>query len=121
LNLKVLNVNLQTIDDMDKFNNRPKAFWGAVISAAGSLLGTGLSAIAANKQAKREAREQRYQRNIQEAASLNDSFNNTEYIDDFRDRFSFKLGGNVAPRKESKPAVNFKDRLPKLRVRGSQR
>lgn len=116
-----MNVNLQTIDDMNEFNDRPKAFWGALISAAGSLIGAGLSAISANKQAKREKIEQRHQQNLEEAASLNESFNNTEYIDDFRDRFSFKLGGNVAPRKESKPAVNFKDRLPKLRVRGSQR
>lgn len=106
---------------MDKFNNRPKAFWGAIIGAASSLIGTGLNALAANKQARQQQREQQYQRNLQQAAALNQGYNNTEYMDDFRDRFSYKLGGNVAPRKESKAAVNFKDRLPKLRVRGSQR
>lgn len=114
---------------------RPKMFWGAAISGAGSGLsgaatgasigsivpgiGTGVGAAVGGaiglisgifghkskeKQLKKEAAQQDFQNRIQTAAQLNAAAANTEYADAYRDRFTFKLGGNVSPQR-------YKDRF----------
>lgn len=125
-------------------DRRPKAFLGALLGAAGGVVGSivpgvgtalgaavgsaigGIadSAINSNKQKKaagRQERAQQYQVNVKEAEALNNAYAATEYQKDFRDRFSFGLGGRVRTDNMSntpKPAVIFKDRTPKLQVGG---
>lgn len=129
---------------MEEFHGRQKAFLGALLGGVGAVagsiipgVGTALggaigsavggiadSAINANKQRKAansQARAQQYQVNIKEAESLNNALANTEYQKDFRDRFTFGLGGRVRTdnmNNTPKPAVIFKDRTPKLQVGG---
>lgn len=129
---------------MEEFGERKKAFLGALLGAAGGIVGSivpgvgtalgaavgsaigGIadSAINSNKQKKaanRQNRAQEYQNRLATAESLNKSLASTEYADDFRDRFTFGLGGRVNSdnmNKSSKPAVIFKDRSSKFAVGG---
>lgn len=121
--------------EVERKQTRPKMFWGAAISGAGSglsgaatgasvgsmfgPLGTGIGAgvggaiglitgifghKSKEKQLKQEAAQQDFQNRIQTAAQLNAAAANTEYADIYRDRFTFKLGGNVSPQR-------YKDRF----------
>lgn len=78
-------------------NKRQKAFLGAAIGAVANVVG---SVISAKKQKKAEElafkqqQEQQYrQDNMAQINALTQMANNTNYIDDYKKRISFKCGG----------------------------
>ena len=78
-------------------NKRQKAFLGAAIGAVASVVG---SVISAKKQKKAEEaafKQQQIQQNISDnfsqANAMAQIANNTNYIDDYKKRISFKCGG----------------------------
>ena len=78
-------------------NKRQKAFLGAAIGAVASVVG---SVISAKKQKKAEEaafKQQQMQQNISDnfsqANAMAQMANNTNYIDDYKKRISFKCGG----------------------------
>lgn len=78
-------------------NKRQKAFLGAAIGAVASVVG---SVISAKKQKKAEEaafKQQQIQQNISDnfsqANAMAQMANNTNYIDDYKKRISFKCGG----------------------------
>lgn len=78
---------------MRTINKRRKAFIGAAIGLASSVIG-GL--ISSNKQKKAQERQNRIQNRketYQQANALTDSYANQDYVDDFQDRIQFACGG----------------------------
>lgn len=77
---------------------------GAGVGGAIGLISGIFGHKSKEKQLKKEAAQQDFQNRIQTAAQLNAAAANTEYADIYRDRFTFKLGGNVSPQR-------YKDRF----------
>lgn len=77
--------------------NRRKAWLGAAIGAAASLIGGGISAIMgdnASKEAQRQAQiNQNKKDNYNLAQNLTAGYANQDYVDQMNERVSFSLGG----------------------------
>lgn len=72
-----------------KRNNPPKAFAGAAVaigSAIASLIGSGISAYNAKKNADAQRREQEYQNSLISAQSMTDAMNQSQALQDTYDR-----------------------------------
>ena len=85
---------------------RKKAFLGSVISMAGQIIG---SAITANKERKAMEEQQQMQNKldaINQAAALSSAYNNQEYAGDFKKKVTLKAGGKYKQ-------VNNSDRITK--------
>lgn len=80
---------------------RPKAFWGALIGAAASLIGTGLSISAQSRAQKEALAEQRRLQQEQEREALAESTTNSlnNYFNTLKnepeEEFEFKKGGRL--------------------------
>lgn len=77
--------------------NRDKAFLGALIGAGISLVGTGISSImnknSSNKQLKEQQRQQNKNDTLAMAQNLSAGYLDQDYIDDFKNKVTFKNGG----------------------------
>ena len=78
-------------------NDRNKAFLGAVIGGAASIIGGAIS-----KRKQRKAQEEMYriqqdernrQDNVQKAAALSSTYANQEYVDEYKNKVTLKAGG----------------------------
>lgn len=81
---------------MKKFQDRHKAFWGAVVGAAASLIGSALNASAQRKQMQEQQRQEDYRNAIDRIANMNQAYSNQGYVDDFENKVTYRLGGNVS-------------------------
>lgn len=77
--------------------NRDKAFLGALIGAGIGLVGTGISSImnknSSNKQLKEQQRQQNKNDTLAMAQNLSAGYSDQDYIDDFKNKVTFKNGG----------------------------
>lgn len=84
-----------------KCGGRPKAFWGAVIGAAASLIGAGISAATTSNAQKRaqqaqeeeQRRQNKFNRVNANANSLNNYFASVNDLGNEEDRYVYKCGG----------------------------
>lgn len=78
-------------------NKRQKAFLGAAIGAVASVVGGVISAKKQKKAEEAAFKQQQIQQNISDnfsqANAMAQMANNTNYIDDYKKRISFKCGG----------------------------
>jgi len=89
---------------------RHKAWIGAAIGAA-----TGIASSLIGNSKKKEAEklnaiENNRQQTLQMAAALTNKYGNQDYIDDYYDRVTFKLGGK-RKNKKTKCELGYEDRL----------
>lgn len=115
---------------MKEFRNRHKAFIGAAIAAATTLIGAAANHAAQARQQRELERQQNYKNNIDRIAALNNAYANQDYADDFEDRIVYKLGGRLLsnPRKrvvasqdnksQFSNVPTFKDRYQKYKCGG---
>lgn len=80
---------------------RKKAFIGSIINTVGGIT-NGLIGL---KRANKAKRESLVNAGLQKAQALTNKYNNTEYIEDYDDKLSFKLGGKCKAR------YGFTDRI----------
>lgn len=77
--------------------NRDKAFLGALIGGGISILGTGISSImnkvSSNKQLREQQRQQNKNDTLAMAQNLSAGYSDQDYIDDFKNKVTFKNGG----------------------------
>lgn len=84
-----------------KCKRRKKAWIGAAISAATSIVG-GLIGNAAQKKAQREQRiRENKQATVEMAANLTNAYADQEYADAYNDKLSFRTGGRFNSNKVS--------------------
>lgn len=86
---------------MKEFRNRHKAWIGAAIGAATSLIGMALNGAAQKKQQREIERQENYKSAIDRIAAMNNAYANQDYVNDFEDRVIYRLGGRkfMNPRK----------------------
>ena len=80
---------------MKEFRNRHKAWIGAAISAATTLIGAAKNHAAQARQQREMERQQNYKNNIDRIAALNNAYGNQDYVDDFEDRVDYRFGGQL--------------------------
>lgn len=115
---------------MKEFRNRHKAWIGAAISAATSLIGMALNGAAQRKQQREIERQENYKSAIDRIAAMNNAYANQDYVNDFEDRVIYRLGGRLlsSPRRrvvasqDNKSQFSnvpiFKDRYQKYKCGG---
>jgi hypothetical protein len=74
---------------------RPKKFIGAAIGAAVSIGGGIASSISQRRAQRKQMKAQNRNATLQQAANMTEEYNNTEYIDEFNNKVSFKAGGSI--------------------------
>lgn len=115
---------------MKEFRNRHKAWIGAAISAATSLIGMAANGAAKSRQQREIERQQNYKNNIDTIAALNNAYANQDYVNDFEDRVVYRLGGRkfmnprrrIVANQDNKSQFSniptFKDRYQKYKCGG---
>ena len=95
-------------------NQRPQAFWGALISAGAGLVGNLVSGISQNKAAKQQAAQRKAQAQVDNYNNLTNVINNTLsdssrdlalVNQDFNNDYTFAKGGNVRRRLRNTIAI----------------
>ena len=86
---------------MKEFRNRHKAWIGAAIGAATTLIGMMANNAAKRKQQEEAERQENYKSAIDRIAAMNNAYANQDYVNDFEDRVIYRLGGRkfINPRK----------------------
>lgn len=99
---------------------RKKAFWGAAIGAAASMINTGLQIAARNKELKEKQRLTNEQNNINYFSSLNQSINGSQdAAREYYDRVTLMpLGGSTAagPKPIANVLPEVKLKVPKIKL-----
>ena len=115
---------------MKEFRNRHKAFVGAAIAAATTLIGAAANNAAKARQQREMERQQNYKNNLDIMASLNNAYANQDYVDDFENKGTYRFGGQLlsSPRRrvvasqDNKSQFSnvpiFKDRYQKYKCGG---
>lgn len=92
-------------------NKRDKAFIGAAIKAVGNIVGGIISKNKQKKAAEKEYREkqleQTHNEGVQQAAALSAQYANQDYVEDYKNKISFKNGGKVNMNKKYNDRISI--------------
>ena len=115
---------------MKEFRNRHKAFIGAAIAAATTLIGAAANHAAQARQQRELERQQNYKNNLDTIAALNNAYANQDYVNDFEGKAGYRFGGQLlsSPRRrvvasqdnksQFSNVPTFKDRYQKYKCGG---